>query len=228
MPDRLAALLRLAQPTCSDRDLLRAYLAGRDSEVFAELVRRHGGLAHRAAVEVWPAAADDVVQATLALLARKAAAVAGRESAAGWVFETARRLALKARTAAARRAVHENRAGPPAPPADPLDALTLREVRAAVAEELARLPDKLRLPLVLCYWDGADRAAAAGRRGCSVSTLKRRLEEGCDRLAVRLARRGFAGPAVLAAITAVQAAADAALPAMRPAGPAWARWKVLS
>ena len=46
-------------------------------------------------------------------------------------------------------------------PTDPLDALTLREVRAAVAEELARLPDAIRLPLVLCYWDGADRPTAA-------------------------------------------------------------------
>src|SRR5437764_1428714 len=99
-----------------------------------ELVRRYTGLARRAAAEVCPAAADDVAQATLALLARKATAVAGRASAAGWVFETARRLALKARTSAARRAAREGRAHPPQPAADPLDALTLREIRAAVAE----------------------------------------------------------------------------------------------
>jgi RNA polymerase sigma factor (sigma-70 family) len=228
MPDRISPLLRLARPTRSDRDLLRAYLAGRDPAAFEELVRRHAGLARRAAAEVCPAAADDAAQAALALLARKASAVAARESAAGWVFETARRLALKARTAAARRATREAQASPPPPPADPLDALTLREVRAAVAEELARLPDALRLPLVLCYWDGADRPAAAARLGCSVSTLKRRLDVGRDRLAARLARRGFAGPAVLSALTAVQAGADAAPLAARAGRPGLARWKVLA
>src|SRR5215208_4292863 len=46
-------------------------------------------------------------------------------------------------------------ATPPSPPPDPLDELSFREVRAAVAEELARLPDAVRLPLVLCYWESA-------------------------------------------------------------------------
>jgi RNA polymerase sigma factor (sigma-70 family) len=226
MSDRLAPLLRLARPGQSDRDLLRAFLA-REPAAFDELARRHVGLARRAAAEVCSAAADDVAQATLALLAKKAAAVAGRESAAGWVFETARRLALKARTADARRTARERRATPQAATVDPLDALTLREVRAAVAEELAKLPEALRLPLVLCYWDGADRPAAAARLGWSVSTLKRRLNDGRDQLAARLAWRGFAGPAVLAALTAVQAGADAAGPLAKVNAPGLVGWKGL-
>src|SRR5918993_1499235 len=170
-----AALLRAP---ASDRDLLRSHAQAGDPAAFAELVRRYLGLPRRAAADVCPAAADDAAQATLALLGRKAQSVAGRESAAGWVFETARRLALKARTAAARRARHEARAVPPAPPPDPLDALSFGEVRAAVAEEVARLPDDLRVPLVLCYWQGDSQPAAAARIGCSLSTLKRRLDTG--------------------------------------------------
>ena len=85
MPDRLAPLLRLAKPARADRDLLRAFLAS-EPAAFDELARRHGGLARRAAAEVCPNVADDVAQATLALLAKKAAAVAARESAAGWVL----------------------------------------------------------------------------------------------------------------------------------------------
>ncbi|QJW98579.1 WD40 repeat domain-containing protein [Frigoriglobus tundricola] len=54
---------------------------------------------------------------------------------------------------------------------------------------------------------------AAARLGCSVSTLKRRLDAGRDRLAARLARRGFAGPALLAALTAAQASGRVAPPA---------------
>jgi RNA polymerase sigma factor (sigma-70 family) len=226
MPDRLSPLLRLARPGRSDRDLLRAFLAN-EPAAFDELAHRYAGLARRAAAEVYSAVADDVAQATLALLAKKAATVAGRESAAGWVFKTARRLALKERTADARRSARERKAKPQAATVDPLDVLTLREVRAVVAEELATLPEALRLPLVLCYWDGADRPTAAARLGWSVSTLKRRLNDGRDRLAARLARRGFAGPAVLAALAAVQAGADAAVPMARVSGPGLVGWKGL-
>ena len=133
MPARVPNLLRLAQASRTDGDLLRAHLAGTPA-AFAELTRRHADLARRVAAEVCPAAADDVAQATLALPARKAATVAGRESAAGWVFETARRLALKARTADARRSARERRARPAAP-ARPARLAHVAEVRAAVAEE---------------------------------------------------------------------------------------------
>lgn len=197
---------RLPPPTLlrspiGDPELLRACAQAADPAAFAELVRRYGPLARRAATEVCPAAADDVAQATLTLLGRKARTLATRESAAGWVFESARRLAMKARTSAARRAKHEARAALPAPSPDPLDALSFGEVRAAVAEEVARLPDELRVPLVLCYWRGDSQPAAAQRLGCSLSTLKRRLDAGRDRLAARLARRGFAASAVLAVLT---------------------------
>jgi RNA polymerase sigma factor (sigma-70 family) len=224
------SLSRLTHLTTArtDRDLLQAYLAGGDSAALDELIHRHAGLAHRVAHEVCPAAAADVAQATLTLLVRKAATVADRESAAGWVFETARRLALKARTAAVRRAACEGRATLPRPPADPLDALTLLELRAVVAEELARLPDELRLPLVLCYWDEADQLSAAKRLGCSVSTLKRRLDAARGRLAARFARRGFAGPAVLAALVTLQTRVDAAPPTLRVDLPGFAFGKVLA
>src|SRR5262245_15525199 len=210
MPSRLTArLVTLPQPV--DPQLLRAHVGG-DPGAFTELARRYTGLARRVAMDVCPSTADDVAQATLALLGRKAAAIATRESIAGWVFETARRLALKSRIAAARRAKHESRAARPAPPTNPLDTLSFREVRAAVAEELARLPEVLRVPLVLCYWDSLTGAAAAARLGCSVSTLKRRLDTGRERLSARLARRGFAGASVLAALTDLQAMSRSSAP----------------
>jgi internalin A len=210
MPVSISSLLRRTAVLRTDRELLQAFLSGTDPAAFDELVCRHGRLAQCAAAEVCPAEAEDVAQATLALLARKAADVAGRESAAGWVFETARRLALHARSASARRTARESGAAAPRAASDPHETITLRELRAIVAEELAQLPDELRLPLVLCYWDGADRSTAARRLGCSVSTLKRRLESARDRLGARLARRGFGGPAVLAALVEIQARSEAA------------------
>ncbi len=125
---------------------------------------------------------------------------------------------LKARTAAARRARHEAGADEACACPDPLDALSFGEVRAAVAEEVDRLPDELRAPLVLCYWQGDSQPVAAARLGCSLSTLKRRLDTGRDRLAARLARRGFASAAVFATLTAVasQAGRSAVGPLLAP------------
>src|SRR5262249_50074226 len=154
-PD-MHSLLKTAQHSVADprpdSALLADFAAGRDPGALAELLRRHARAVRRVAAELCPEAADDVAQAAFVLLAERAAEVAGRESAAGGLSEAARRLPLKARGAAPRRARHEAHAAPPPPPAEPLDELTFREVRAIVAEELARLPEPLRVPLVLSYW----------------------------------------------------------------------------
>src|SRR5438309_1808717 len=100
---RLAPADHPAQGT--DGDLLRRYAAQRDEAAFATLVRRHGPM-------VWNACrralrdhqdAEDVFQATFLVLARKAGAVRWRDSAAGWLYAVALRLAAKARCQAARR-----------------------------------------------------------------------------------------------------------------------------
>jgi RNA polymerase sigma factor (sigma-70 family) len=189
MPHLLAAV-RVIDHHVTDRKLLAAYAGHHDQTAFAELVRRHAAMVHRAAADVCPHEAEDITQATFALLAERCSAVADREFAAGWLFETARRVALKARTATSRRAKREAAATAPRPCPTPHDELTFGEVRAIVAEETAGLPDRLRVPLVLCYWEGATATAAADRLGCSPREVKRRLAAGRDRLAARLARRG--------------------------------------
>src|SRR5947208_15119592 len=95
----------------SDADLLKAFVASRDEQAFAALVRRHGPLvlatARRATGN--PADADDVFQATFLLLARNAAAVRNSTAVAGWLHGVAGRMARTARRAAARRRAHEGR-----------------------------------------------------------------------------------------------------------------------
>jgi uncharacterized protein (TIGR03067 family) len=83
----------------------------------------------------------------------------------------------------------------------PIDALTGRELCAAVDEELARLPERYRLPIVLCCLDGLTRDEAAHRLGWSVQSLKGRLERGRQRLRRRLQNRGLAPATALAAAT---------------------------
>ena len=70
--------------------------------------------------------------------------------------------------------------------------------RASSIEELDRLPEKYRAPVVLCLLGGLTRDEAAEQIGYSLNTLKRRLEAGRLLLRERLLRRGIA-PIVLAA-----------------------------
>ena len=56
----------------TDGELLQRYAAGRDAEVFAELVRRHGGMVHATASRLAREEAEDVTQAVFLLLAQKA------------------------------------------------------------------------------------------------------------------------------------------------------------
>jgi len=67
----------------------------------------------------------------------------------------------------------------------------VREAEAALHEELARLPEKYRAPLVLCCLDGLSRDEAATRLGWSANQVKHGLEQGRELLRARLARRGI-------------------------------------
>ena len=80
-------------------------------------------------------------------------------------------------------------------------------------EELQRLSVACRAPLVLCYLQGHTCDEAARQLGCSVRTIKRRLEQGRRSLRSRLARRGIALPAALLTVGLTQKA-TASVPAV--------------
>jgi RNA polymerase sigma factor (sigma-70 family) len=86
-------------------------------------------------------------------------------------------VALRVSRKAKARALARQRweAGAARPEAVPPDDLTWSEVRSALDDELSRLPDKWRLPLVLCYLEGHTQDEAADQLGWSKSTLRRRL-----------------------------------------------------
>ncbi|MFL5341267.1 MAG: sigma-70 family RNA polymerase sigma factor, partial [Gemmataceae bacterium] len=194
----------------TDGELLAQYLHGRDQAAFAAVVQRYGGLvlgvARRQLAD--REQADDVFQATFLALARSADRLGRRGPLANWLYTVALRQARKARIRAARRRDREQAVARP-PAGDPLDEISGRELLRVIDEELARLPDRFRLPVLLCCMHGLTRDEAARQLGWSAGTVKGRLERGRQRLAARLAARGLAPAAlVLAPLAAVAVPPD--------------------
>jgi RNA polymerase sigma factor (sigma-70 family) len=196
----------------TDRELLGRFARDRDEDAFAALVRRHGPMVLGACERVLGSRpdAEDCSQAVFLKLAREAASPRWRDSVAGWLHRAAVHTALKA--VAARAARRKAEAGAPVASArDPLAELSVRDLQAALDEELARLPDRYRAPVLLCCLEGLARDEAAQRLDWDVGLVKSRLEEGRERLRRRLERRGVLLSAALAALTLTGGAGAAAV-----------------
>jgi RNA polymerase sigma factor (sigma-70 family) len=200
-----------------DAGLLTRFLTTRDPAAFEALLARHGPMVLRVCQHILGNRhdAEDAFQATFLVLARKAANVRPPSAVAGWLHGVAYRVARKARQAALRRR-HEGLAPDLALPdlrPDPLMELTAREALLALEEEVQRLPEAYRLPVVLCCLHGATQEEAARELGCTPGSVKGRLERGRARLHARLVRRGLTLSAALAAAELSRGAAPAALSA---------------
>jgi RNA polymerase sigma factor (sigma-70 family) len=189
----------------SDGQLLSRYCDHSDAAgaAFEALVRRHGpmvlGVCRRALRD--PNDVDDAFQATFLVLALRARAVRDPERVGGWLFRVARRVARRTRSEAARRGGWGG--AEPVAVADRDPALDRAEVGAAVRAEVDRLPERLRLPVVLCDLEGLPRAEAARRLGWPAGTLHSRLARAREALRDRLSRRGWAPVAALPAASTV-------------------------
>jgi RNA polymerase sigma factor (sigma-70 family) len=194
----------------TDRELLERFVQQHDESAFEALVRRHQRCVYAALNKVLsdPADMEDAFQATFLVLVRKASSVRWQEGLGTWLYAVAHRVAVHARSTTLVRLRHEEQAASQARTTAAAAELTCREACDAVHEELERLPERLRLPLLLCYLEGKSRDEAAGQLGVSVGTVKGRLERGRNLLRQRLRRRGVpltAGLLVLLAHSAARA-----------------------
>jgi RNA polymerase sigma factor (sigma-70 family) len=192
----------------SDADLLRAHAADHSEAAFEALVDRYGRLVwHWCRRVLGPGPdAEDAFQATFLVMSRRAASIRA-DAVAGWLHAVSRRLAARTLARRIRRQSAESIAvqartmttsqskGQP----------TVSELMAALDEEVARLPERYRTPLLLCFWQGMTQSEAARCLGCGAGSIKARLERGRRRLAQRLTKRGFGPQAILLAPAAIVA-----------------------
>ena len=160
---------------------------------------------------------DDAFQATFLVLVRKVGTLRRCDLLGNWLYGVAHRVASRARALAARRmaravshldvgeplAADESRPGTGRNPNDASEP----DPRPWLHEEVSRLPEKYRIPIVLCYFEGLTHEAAATRLGWPLGTVKGRLARARDLLRRRLVRRGVTLTA--AALTSRLAVPDA-------------------
>src|SRR5579864_525939 len=180
---------------------------------FEALVVRHGPMVLRVCRHVLrdPHDVADAFQATFLVLMRHAGSIRQRNSVASWLYGVSHRVASRARADLARRHAHECRAAAMAPEAYLPDD-DRNDVRSLLHEEIDRLPEKYRAPIVLCYLENLTHEAAAHHLGWPVGTVRGRLARARDVLRTRLTRRGsvFSTAAFIAFMT--QRSAFAAVP----------------
>jgi RNA polymerase sigma factor (sigma-70 family) len=198
----------------SDGQLLECFLTRRDEAAFAALLRRHGpmvlGVCRRVLRHTQDA--EDAFQAAFLVLARKACSLRQRELLGNWLYGVAYRAALEVRAANASRRRRERQVeGMPEPEAAaPSD--VWQELRPLLDRELSRLPEKYRLPVVLCDLEGRKRKDVARQLGIPEGTLSSRLAAARRRLARRLSGRGLALSGGTLAVLVSQNAAPAGVP----------------
>jgi RNA polymerase sigma factor (sigma-70 family) len=174
-----------------DAALLARFAEAGEENAFRVLVCRHGPLVWQTCRRILGDTpdAEDAFQAAFLALTRKADRLTIK-NLAGWLHQVARQTALDARAGAQRRRrlEHRLRAGSPGAAEDDL---SRTELYAVLDEELAGLPERLRVPLVLRYLEGKTLAEVAQILGCSLTPTTKRLARGEAILRQRLERRGL-------------------------------------
>ncbi len=190
----------------TDGQLLERFATGQGEAAelaFAALVERHGPMVWRVCRGVLadPHDTQDAFQATFLVLVKKARGLWVKDSLGAWLHQVAWRTASSALKEEFRRRRHERRAAElAAATAGGDEEGAGSDVERLLHAEIDRLPERYRVPIVLCELEGRSHEQAARHLGWPIGTVKSRLSRGRDRLRDRLRRRGlFAGLEPIAA-----------------------------
>jgi RNA polymerase sigma factor (sigma-70 family) len=203
-----------SQSEQTDERLLRELVASQDAGAFAAIMRRHGGMVSGVCRRVLGREQDveDAFQATFIVLLRKAHSLNRPNLLGNWLYGVAYRISSKIRSANIRQRAREApMVDLPAPEAD--DDASWRDLRPVFDDELRRLPQRYRRPIVLFYLEGKSAEEVATALGLPRGTVLSQLARARERLRMRLSRRNLAlGVGVFASLLERMASPDAAVP----------------
>jgi RNA polymerase sigma-70 factor (ECF subfamily) len=177
----------------TDEALLARYASG-DGSALGILAERHFPRAYRIAFRVLgdAHAAEDCAQEALARIARAAPTYSPTGTFGGFLYRVVVNAARNQRKVSRRRAFHEARAARRESEGDiplgPERTLVAEEVGAAVED----LPEELRIPIILHYYEGLTHDEVAHALSLRPGTASSRLRRGLERLSAGLASAGFA------------------------------------
>jgi RNA polymerase sigma factor (sigma-70 family) len=197
----------------ADGELLRRFAASRDESAYELLVRRHADAVWSVCRGILQSdfSADDAFQATFLALARRADSVR-TPNVAGWLHRVAVHSALKVRQSNRRwstlEEISEIAGSCTETSASPGSPDGIAELHARIA----KLPEKYRLPLVLCELEGHTHLEASRVLGWPVGTVSGRLSRAKDRLRRQLRHLVPLAAPPTAILTARSIAAGSATP----------------
>jgi RNA polymerase sigma factor (sigma-70 family) len=202
---RRAVLLRDGADM-TDGQLLESFVTYKDEAAFEVLVRRHGpmvlGVCRRVLGNEHDA--EDAFQATFLVLVRKAGSVVPRALVGNWLYGVAQVTARRAKVAAAKRARRERQVTQiPEPRVVRQESHERDSLQRVLDQELSRLPEKYRVPIILCDLQNQSIKRAARSLGWPQGTVAGRLARARTMLAKRLMRHGMlpAGGALAAVLS---------------------------
>lgn len=195
-----------------DGQLLDRFDRQRDQTAFELLVRRYGRLVLGVCRRVLSDShtAEDAFQATFLILVHRAGALDRTRPIGDWLYTVAFRLARRAKANETRRRQRETT---PAQFRGSVDPVHPDDTAAVLHEELNRLPEKHRAPLVLTYLEGRTYEEVSKALGCPVGSVGWRLDQALQLLHRRLASRGVAAPVAGMVAILTAAVANSAVPA---------------
>jgi RNA polymerase sigma factor (sigma-70 family) len=210
-------MTEVPQPT--DAQLLEQFAFEEQESAFNALIGRHGpmvlGVCRRVLQNEKDA--EEALQSTFLLLARKASSIRKKESIASWLYGVAFRVSVRWRKRSELRSQREISIQEAFPHEEPSqqshESRSWNEVQAILDEELNQLPEKHRTPLVLCYLQGKTNEEVAGELGCPLGSMHHRINQARELLRQRLVKRGLTLSSTLFLGMVAEHSVQAAVPA---------------